>query len=73
MEQNVGKEEFEFVQSDNRPGYYKDSFGRWRRDRRMSPERRRTAHLKAAVQAFRKRIRRKVDRQALKYIRGIDR
>ena len=73
MENKVHKEEVEVIETENRPGYYKDSFGRWRRDRRVSPERRKSAHIKTAVQAMRKRIRRQVDRQALRYIRRIAR
>ena len=58
-------------QEESRPGFYKDGIGHWRADRRVFPERRKMTAPKS-VHALRKRVRRRVDRQALKFLRGID-
>lgn len=69
-EHELGIDDLRIIETENRPGYYKDSYGRWRRDRRVISERRKTAKAKSVYKAMRKRVRRKVDRQALNYIRG---
>ncbi|MCH7959963.1 MAG: hypothetical protein IID08_07530 [Candidatus Hydrogenedentes bacterium] len=64
-------DELELVEQDSRPGFYKDGIGHWRADRREFPERRKMSAPKS-VGASRKRVRRRVDRQALRFLRGID-
>ena len=64
-------DDVELVKQDSRPGFYRDSMGGWRADRRVCPERRKMTAPKS-VNALRKRVRRLVDRQALKFLRGID-
>ena len=61
----------ELVEQDSRSGFYKDSMGGWRADRRVCPERRKMTAPKS-VCSIRKRVRRRVDRQDLKFLRGID-
>ncbi len=60
--------DFKFVDFENRPGYYKDEYGRWQEDRREEPDRRWGAVVTVAQSASRKNARRQSDRDALSFL-----
>lgn len=61
-------EQLSFVDVGTRTGYYRDSDGNWRRDRRVNADRRADRIVELHIRGMRKTIRRAADREMWAFI-----
>lgn len=65
--------DFELIDIESKPGFYRDLYGEWATDRRRIPDRREGATVSADVLALRsKQLRRKSDRALRDYLQALD-
>ena len=65
--------DFELIDIENKPGFYRDLYGEWAADRRKIPDRREGAKVSQDVMAMRsKNLRRESDRSLRDYLQALD-
>ena len=63
--------DFELIDIENKPGFYRDLYGEWAVDRRKIPDRREVAKVTEEVRAMRsKNLRRESDRALRDYLQA---
>ena len=65
--------DFELIEIENKPGFYRDLYGDWAIDRRKIPDRREVTIVSEEVRAMRtKNLRRESDRALRDYLQALD-